>query len=112
MKTPQSVDLSALETRHINLFRWIKTQKGASMDFWNRKRVKDLEIRLNIAESKNRGLQKQIEKLEAKLSGNRVCDGYCENCKHGIQYYVGGICIGPPIYKCALDCKCKDFDRK
>ena len=67
------------------------------MDFWNRKKVKDLEIRLNIAESENRCLQKQIEKLEAKLSGDRVCDGYCENCKHGIQDYAYGICIGPTI---------------
>lgn len=84
------------------------------MDFWNRKKVKDLEIRLNIAESKNSGLQKQIEKLEAKLSGDRVCDGYCENCKHGIKDYASGICIGPPIpyYQCALNCKCKDFERK
>ena len=84
------------------------------MDFWNRKKVEDLEIRLNIEESKNRSLQKQIEKLKAKLSGDRVCDGYCENCKHGIQDYASGICIGPPIpyYKCALDCKCKDFERQ
>ena len=84
------------------------------MDFWNRQKVKDLEIRLNIAEIKNRGLQKQIEKLEAKLSGGRICDGYCENCKHGIQYYNIGIFAGAPFpsYKCELDCKCKDFDLK
>lgn len=81
------------------------------MEFWNRKKVKDLEIRLNIAESKNRGLQKQIEKLEAKLSGDRVCDGYCESCKHGIQCYIMGI-YPIPSYRCDLDCKCKDFERK
>ena len=84
------------------------------MDFWNRKKVKDLEKRLNMTESENRDLQTQIEKLEAQLRGGRVCDGYCENCKHGIQDYASGICIDPltPYYKCDLDCKCKDFERK
>ena len=81
------------------------------MDFWNRKKVEDLEIKLDIAESKARNLQKKIEKLEAKLRGDRVCDWYCKNCKHGIQYYNIGIY---PITgcECALDCKCKDFERK
>lgn len=84
------------------------------MDFWNRKKVEELESKLRVAESREIELELKIEKLKAQIRGDRVCDGYCEKCKHGIKDYASGICIGPPIpyYQCALNCKCKDFERK
>ena len=84
------------------------------MDFWNRKKVEELKSKIRIAESREIELELKIEKLKAQIRGDRVCDGYCKNCKHSIctpnnDIFTGVICY---TYQCALDCRCKDFERK
>ncbi len=56
-----------------------------------------------------------IAHLHSILRGERVCDGYCERCEHGLTkymnhpYYPDYQCIS---MQCDLDCKCPDFRRK
>lgn len=86
------------------------------MDFWNRKKVRRLEeeIRIYKREIIDKDdlisrLREQLDEAERKIRGDRVCDGYCHVCNHGVKmtrYYVGGTY---EQYICELDCKCKDF---
>lgn len=75
------------------------------MDFWNRKKVRRLERTIDE-------YKRDIEKLESRLKGDRVCGGYCKKCAHGIQaenFFMGAVYN---TIACELDCKCKDFQRK
>ena len=84
------------------------------MDFWSRKKVEELESKLRVAESREIELELKIEKLKAQIRGDRVCDGYCKNCKHSIATLNDNIFADASCYtyKCTLNCKCKDFERK
>lgn len=82
------------------------------MDFWNRKKVRKLESKIKWIDKDNDRLRKELDELKKKLRGERVCDGYCKTCIHGIeqgQFYPGGFYTA---YTCELDCKCKDFQKK
>jgi hypothetical protein len=85
-------------------------------DFRNKKKVCELESKLSAKEKECQTLEAKIIEYQKKLSGDRVCCGYCENCVHAIkkEYVVGG-CVYPysyPEYICELDCRCKDYQRK
>lgn len=72
-----------------------------------------MENRAFQAEQQMEILVKENAELKAKLCGDRVCDGYCENCKHGLGTQSYHPVFGNYIsWKCELDCKCKDFERK
>lgn len=71
-----------------------------------------------------RQLRKEIEKLKRdyddlkedyelqkkKFRGERICSGYCNQCKYGA--FNGYDVLGHAFYICLLDCKCKDFKVK
>lgn len=57
-------------------------------------------------------LKSEIERQKKQLKGERVCDGYCKHCKHAFKaemFSPNGWYSG---YKCGLDCKCQDFEKK
>lgn len=72
-----------------------------------------MKRRAENAEGIAKSLKEKNVELMARLNGERVCDGYCDICNHGIkkQSYspVAGIC---DTWICELSCKCKDFERK
>lgn len=83
------------------------------MDFWNRKKVEELESKLSIAKSREIELESKIEELKLQIRGGRVCDVYCKDCKHSIATPNTNIFnVTYYTYQCELDCKCKDFERK
>lgn len=72
-----------------------------------------VKLELANARSKVDELKAEVDTLTAKLRGDRVCDGYCENCVHGIKTTRFHTLYGETAsFNCALDCQCKDFDRK
>lgn len=80
------------------------------MDFWNRQKVKELELKIGFKEKEIEVLKDKLRLAEKKIKGERVCGGYCQKCVHGIERienmgFMGG-------YTCELDCKCKDFQKK
>lgn len=84
------------------------------MDFWNKRKVRELELRLESRDSKVEQLEEENNRLRKKISGERVCSEVCGKCKYGIcisGYNLGGIYV-QSYYKCELDNKCKDFMRK
>ena len=88
--------------------------KVGHMDFWNRKKVADLEWQVSSLREQRDNLLSDIERLETRMRGERVCGGHCQKCKHGFQaevpQYVGVGWYNP--WMCLLDCKCKDFEQK
>lgn len=67
----------------------------------------------NLYKIKVESMGQEIERLKAQLRGDRVCDGYCSLCKHGIKGTGFSPFIGNyPKWGCSLDCKCKDFEGK
>lgn len=93
------------------------------MDFWNRKKVKELEAKHELfrkqAEAERTDLKKEIERLKIRLDeaykiirGDRVCGGYCDKCGHSIVVDKPMIFGSGRAWVCELDCKCKDFQRK
>lgn len=71
-----------------------------------------VELRKEVERLKDSVYEKEyeIELLKRQINGDRVCDSYCEKCKHGIvsiSSFLGGT-----TYKCQLDCKCNDFLQK
>lgn len=82
------------------------------MDFWNMQKVRELELEISHKESEIESLRNQLQLAEKKIKGERVCDGYCQECAHAIEGfgYIPGGCY--TSYTCELDCKCKDFQRK
>lgn len=84
------------------------------MDFWNKQKVIDLELKLKQKDLDIEHLKNENEILRKKISGERVCGRICSKCEHGIKicgYTVGNIYI-QDTYECELDIKCKDFKRK
>lgn len=89
-------------------------------DLFNREalRAKDAElsiVKLEIANARSKvdELKAEVDTLTAKLRGDRVCDGYCENCVHGIKTERFHPLYGETVsFNCELDCKCKDFEKK
>lgn len=82
------------------------------MDFWNRKKVRELELEISHKESEIESLRNQLQLAEKKIKGERVCGGYCKQCTHGIQdenFFMGAVYN---TIACELDCKCKDFQTK
>lgn len=84
------------------------------MDFWNRKKVADLEEEnCRLIRERNDALSRVAE-LQKRISGERVCGGYCQVCKYGfpsqVPQYVGAGWYNP--WMCILDCKCKEFEQK
>ena len=53
-------------------------------------------------------LKQQVKELSSRINGERVCDGYCKHCDHGINN--SHMCYSQ--YTCELSCMCKDFKRK
>lgn len=82
------------------------------MDFWNRKKVRELELEISHKEIEIKILRNQLRLAEKKISGERVCDGYCQNCVHSVAVDVESLLGTSKTYSCELDCKCKDFQRK
>lgn len=85
------------------------------MDFWNRKKVRELEKKVQELKRKNGelvdeniSLKEKIANLNKQISGEHIQSPYCQRCKHGIllgtSYYSG-----LPSFACSLDCMCKDF---
>lgn len=91
------------------------------MDFWNRKKVRELEIErkrlIDDRDAEIKKLKSEIDGLEKRLRGDRVCDGYCQLCEHGIMQEYTLFPNDYPVesgvkFSCALDCKCKDFKKR
>lgn len=82
------------------------------MDFWNRQKVRELELDISHKDSEIESLTNRLRLAEKKIQGERVCGGYCKTCVHAIEgmNYSLGCCY--TSYTCELDCKCKDFQRK
>ena len=75
--------------------------------------LSEVELDLATARIKIDDLKAEVNTLTAKLRGDRVCDGYCSLCKHGVKGTGFSITFGNyPKWTCALDCKCKDFEKK
>lgn len=70
----------------------------------DKRRIEELE---NVIE----GLKSTLAVADKKLRGDRVCDSYCSKCKYGISKTAFAGISPYTIYTCALDCKCKDFER-
>lgn len=76
-----------------------------------REDIRELKIDLNKK-------SEEVSKLKSGISGEVVCDRYCEQCGHGIE--IGGTYI--PVgfgeyqehknYACELSLPCKSFSRK
>lgn len=89
-------------------------------DLFNREALRAKSAELNgverelvAARSRIDELKMEVNTLTAKLRGDRVCDGYCENCVHGIKTERFHPIYGETAsFSCALDCKCKDFEKK
>lgn len=72
-----------------------------------------VERELVAARSRIDELKAEVNALTAKLRGDRVCDGYCENCVHRIKTTRFHPLYGDTaFFSCELGCKCKDFEKK
>ncbi len=84
------------------------------MDFWNRKKVYNLEEENRRLRNERDDALSRVAELQNRISGKRVCGGYCEKCKHGFQtvvpQYVGAGWYNP--WMCLLNCNCKEFEQK
>ena len=84
------------------------------MDFWNRKKVAELEEENRRLRRERDDALSRVGELKKRISGERVCGAYCEKCKHGfqteVQQYVGVGWYNP--WRCLLDCKCNGFEKK
>ena len=82
-------------------------------DLFNKKALESEKYRNDVLEKELKDTRKQLEQLEARLRGDRVCDGYCKLCSHGIKRDAFSPLIGNyDTWCCVLDCKCKDFEKK
>lgn len=78
------------------------------MDFWNRKKVRELERKNYELAEENISLKERIANLNKQISGEHTQSPYCQRCKHGIllgTLYYSNL----PSFACSLDCMCKDF---
>lgn len=93
------------------------------MDLFGKKKIEQLERDVNYwkrmyedESRRNNNHLKEIELLQAKIRGERVCDGYCKYCINGVteerEFYSDGTWRKDEKYTCIHDCKCKDFERK
>lgn len=84
-------------------------------DFWNRKKVRELESRLSAKEKECQMIESKLIEYKKRLAGDRVCGGYCKACVHAIKKEYYASTFTPyiyPEYICELDCKCKDYQKK
>ena len=86
------------------------------IDFFNRRALMERDIEIESLKEEIDIQKTEIERLTAKLRGDRVCDGCCSVCKHSIASVYAPSPAFPGImpyatYSCELDCKCKDFER-
>lgn len=71
------------------------------------------ELKIDLDEK-----NKEVSKLKAGISGEVVCDRYCEQCKHGIEIGETYIPVGfgeyqkHKNYACELSLPCNSFSRK
>lgn len=83
------------------------------IDFFNRRKLDELDAENESLKIDVEALRRENERLTAKLRGDRVCDGCCSVCKHGVLVPVYSPMYGPVAsYVCALECKCKDFKQR
>ena len=97
------------------------------IDFFNRRKLDELEAEneslksdVEVLRSENERLKSDVEtlrsenkRLTAKLRGDRVCDGCCAVCKHGVltPTWFPTPMTSVNAFVCELECKCKDFER-
>lgn len=82
------------------------------MDIFNKKKIVKYEEDLVHMKQDMDALRKENDTLKRKINGERVCSGYCAVCKNRIEETHYGFAIGSyKTYSCALDCRCKDFER-
>lgn len=89
-------------------------------DLFNREALRAKSAELNkveweLVEARSRidELKAEVNALTAKVHGDRVCDGYCENCVHEIKTTRFHPLYGETAsFSCELDCKCKGFEKK
>ena len=83
------------------------------MDLFNKDALLKMTRRAEEAENLAKALKKENEELKSRICGDRVCDGYCNICNHGIKKQsfspIDGLC---DTWICELNCKCKDFEKK
>lgn len=82
------------------------------------KKQQDLSDKIEDLELEKTEFKSEIEHLKKVIQGDRVCDGYCQYCRHNISEqnteYFGSSFFNTgyrtkTYIKCALDCKCPDF---
>lgn len=83
------------------------------IDFFNRRKLDELEAENESLKSDAEALRSENERLTAKLRGERVCDGCCAVCKHGVltPTWFPAPMVVVNAFVCELECKCKDFER-
>lgn len=71
------------------------------------------ELKIDLDEK-----NKEVSKLKSGISGEVVCDRYCEQCMHGIEVGETYIPVGfgeyqkHKNYACELSLPCRSFSRK
>lgn len=83
------------------------------IDLFNRRKCDELEAENESLKSDVEALRRENERLTAKLRGDRVCDGCCAICKHGVltPTWFPAQMKAVNAFICELECKCKDFER-
>lgn len=83
------------------------------MDIFNKRKLIVLQQDLDSANRGKENLREKCKRLEKQLRGDRVCDGYCKNCRHAVRNEYTFMLQGKYTdYTCELDCKCTDFKQK
>jgi hypothetical protein len=92
----------------------ISSKKFDEMEQTIREQRADIrELKIDLDEK-----NKEVSKLKSGISGEVVCDRYCEQCEHGIETDETYIYVGSGEYRkhkkytCELSLPCKSFSRK
>lgn len=82
-------------------------------DLFNKKALENEKYQNGILKEELKNAREKVEQLESRLRGDRVCDGYCQLCSHGIKSDAFSPLIGKyDKWCCVLNCKCKDFEKE
>ena len=75
-----------------------------------KKRIAELESEIARLSADLKSKNDEIDDLESRLRGDRVCSISCQRCIHAIKYPVYNA-FGSTYtsYMCELDNKCKDY---
>lgn len=71
---------------------------------WRKNKLLETENELLMTKLKDK--EAEIERLNAIISGERVCGNYCSSCVHARR---DNKILSYETYECKLNCRCKDY---